>query len=143
MSYSDGKKLTKVDSDGPFPICSVGEHLCKHPAYQYQIFTEYCDHCRKHCHEPCGEHLDVPDKILETEPGFYCSKCIPFLPKMLYPKIPKNGIPRNVPKKDHDGESFDLYMAKRKEMMNGKKAAVAKKKEAGKVEKHKMISTRS
>jgi hypothetical protein len=34
-------------------------------------------------------------------------------------------------------------MAKRKEMMNGKKAAVAKKKEAGKVEKHKMISTRS
>jgi hypothetical protein len=62
---------------------------------------------------------------------------------MLYPKIPKNGITRNVPKKDHDGESFDLYMAKRKEMMNGKKAAVAKKKEAGKVEKHKMISTRS
>jgi hypothetical protein len=132
-----------VDSDGPFPICNVGENLCVRPSYQLQIFTDYCEHCGKHCHESCGELLDVPHKFLETEPGFYCNKCITFLPKMLYPKIPKNGIPRNVPKVEHDGESFEMYMNKRKELLDRKKATAAKKKETCKDPKHPVVNTRS
>jgi hypothetical protein len=62
---------------------------------------------------------------------------------MLYPKIPKNGIPRNVPKVEHDGESFDMYMNKCKELLDGKKAAAAKKKETHKVQKHPVVNTRS
>jgi hypothetical protein len=136
-------RAKKVDSDGPFPICNVGEYLCMRPSYQLQIFTDYCEHCGKHCHESCGELLDVPHKFLETEPGFYCNKCITLLPKTLYPKIPKNGIPRNVPKVEHDGESFEMYMTKRMEVLDGKKATAAKKKEARKVKTHPVVNTRS
>ena len=144
-------KLTQVPKDitllndriGPFPICCVGEYLCKHPGYQWQIFNDSCDHCLKLCHEDCGQLLDVPHKFTEPNTGFYCNNCISFLPKFLYPKIPKNGIPRNVPKNEHDGKSFEIFMNKRKVMLEQKTATVSKKKVTCKVKENVSINTRS
>jgi hypothetical protein len=74
--------------------------------------TTECDHCNKDCHDMCGETRDVPAKILENFPAFFCLKCLSRLPKRLYPKIPKNGIPVNVTDKNQHGYAFKIYMNK-------------------------------
>jgi hypothetical protein len=60
----------------------------------------------------CGETRDVPAKILENFPAFFCFKCLSRLPKRLYPKIPKNGIPVNVTEENQHGHAFKIYMIK-------------------------------
>jgi hypothetical protein len=74
--------------------------------------TTECDNCNKECHDMCGETRDVPDKLLENFPAFFCLKCLSRLPKRLYPKIPKNGIPVNVTEENHHGYAFQIYMNK-------------------------------
>ena len=102
----------------PFPVCPVGKGFCKMPSCPYQIFTSFCDNCGKECHEDCGELLDVPHKFVGDEPGFYCLKCLQILPKTLYPRIPRNGITRHIPKVCDDGTlGFEVFMSKRKEMV--------------------------
>ena len=139
------KPSTKPKEDGPYPICKVGEQLCNRPDYELQIFTEYCQHCRGDCHEGCGDFLDVPRKVWDTEPGWYCIKCIACLPKDLYPKIPNNGNPRNIPKREQDGNAFDMFMTQRLEMIEKKNALTSskKKKQTTKIKQCVVVNTRS
>ena len=107
--------------DDAFPMCAVGSDHCKKPPRQIQIFTSFCDNCGKECHEDCGELLDVPHKFLGDEPGFYCIVCIRKLPRSLYPKIPKDGVPLNIPKSCDDGSAlFEMFMVKRKKLLERK-----------------------
>jgi hypothetical protein len=93
------------------------------PSGAYQIFTSFCDNCGEECHEDCGELLDVPHKFLGDEPGFYCIKCLDTLPRFLYPRIPSDGIPRNVPKQCDDGTLvFERFMEKRKKLISKEKS---------------------
>lgn len=123
MSKSDDKKGIKCGFNDPFPICPVGKAYCKMPQCPYQIFTSFCDNCGKECHEGCGELLDVPHKFLSDEPGFYCLKCLDILPRSLYPRMPCDGIPRNIPDTCDDGSlGFQEFMKKRKRMISKEKS---------------------
>jgi hypothetical protein len=130
-----GSKTTPavIQFKPPFPVCCVGRIVCKQPDGFWQQFSSDCDNCSKECHDCCGEHLDVPDKLLETEPGFYCNKCIARLPRYLYPKMPKDGMPRNLPDKPYYGYSFAKFIDNQKKIhakrtkLNSKRAANDKK----------------
>jgi hypothetical protein len=106
------------DNEPQSVVCCVGDALCQRPDKDednYVTFTE-CENCSKECHDCCGKHLDVPGKLLETTPGFYCNKCIARLPKYLYPKIQNDGIPRNIPDKPYYGLSFDIFIKQQKQL---------------------------
>jgi hypothetical protein len=76
-------------------VCCAGTVLCKRPDLQH-FADDDCEHCDEECHVDCGEFLDVPHKIWFGIPGFYCQQCISILPRHLYPKMPRNGKPKNI-----------------------------------------------
>ena len=120
---SKHKKNTKPSPQGVSPICPVGKDYCKKPGRWYQIYTKFCDNCGEEVHENCVEELDVPHKFKGDDPGFYCFKCIDILPRSLYPRMPSNGISRNIPSHCEDGSlPFEQYMAERKKMISQEKA---------------------
>ena len=126
---SKDKALTSKKEEllSPFPICCAGDRLCQHPQGMDQRMTSECDHCDKDCHDMCGDVRDVPHKLLENFPGFYCFKCIERLPKRLYPRIPPNGIPVNVPDNNSHGYAFQVYMNKMRAKFPGKSKSKKKK----------------
>lgn len=109
-------------------LCCVGQGYCNRPRDgNCGSQCEDCQHCDEECHFACGEYLDVLAKYFNTEPGFYCNRCIFVLPRYLYPKMPKNGVPRNVPKERAKGlgaagHAFEDYIDRKMKMRATKKA---------------------
>jgi hypothetical protein len=127
-AHGPNKHKKDTNSDGVFPICHAGKDYCKRPDRLYQVFTSFCENCGKMCHEGCGELLDVPHKFFGDEPGFYCFKCMHILPRSLYPRMPSNGIPCNIPSYCDDGDlPFKEYMTNRMSSLSKEKAKKKKK----------------
>jgi hypothetical protein len=124
-------------------VCCAGNVMCNRPEEDdsnYITFTD-CENCSKECHDCCGEHLDVPDKLMETLPGFYCKKCVSRLPRYLYPKIPKDGITRNIPDQPHHGLSFEKFIKQQKHFQE--KKAKQKKNKGKTMKKNSARATKS
>ena len=121
------KPISKSVVSG-LPECCVGGVFCQHPKPADQFMTTECDHCMKDCHDCCGQLLDVPDKLFETQPGFYCNRCVQRLPRYLYPKMPQDGIAQNIPKEYNNGYGFPLFLKKQNDLWTKKTKRAQKKK---------------
>jgi hypothetical protein len=103
MSLSKPMVSGNIATLSPFPICCAGKKHCRYPDDMDQHMTTECDHCNKDCHDMCGEVRDVPAKILENFPAFFCLKCLSRLPKRFIPRFWRMGYLWTSPTKISTG----------------------------------------
>jgi hypothetical protein len=127
MSKKTKENLNNGSPLPVYPVCCVGSVMCKHPEPDDQDMTTECDNCDKDCHDCCGQLLDVPDKLFETQPGYYCQKCVARLPRYLYPKIAKDGVAKNIPKEMNHGLSLHIFLCKQKKLREAKSKKPSRK----------------